>query len=137
METTATGILPIIVAIGLFMFGGVFFWFGARLFLKGGDTTARTIAAMACAVGAVPLLAGAVAILTNSPRFIGIPLILAVLMVLSFSIWLIALVDCATEEPSTGNDKIVWILIILFLQVIGAVPYLALRQPQRLSAQHP
>lgn len=58
-----------------------------------------------------------------------------VLGILSFIIWLWALIDCATKESSEGNDKIVWILIIVFLQIFGAILYFAIRRPQRNREQ--
>jgi hypothetical protein len=41
------------------------------------------------------------------------------------------LVDCATKESDEGNTKIVWILIIVFTHIIGAVVYYFVRRPQR------
>lgn len=46
--------------------------------------------------------------------------------------WLWMLIDCATREPSEGNDKIVWILIIVFTTWIGALIYYAFRRPARI-----
>ena len=51
--------------------------------------------------------------------------------VMVFWIWMI--VECATKEPSQGNDKIVWILIIVFTQLIGALIYYFVRRPQRIA----
>jgi hypothetical protein len=45
--------------------------------------------------------------------------------------WLWMLVECATRESSVGNTKIVWILIILFASVFGALLYWFLRRPRR------
>ena len=42
------------------------------------------------------------------------------------------LIDCIQNEPSEGNDKIVWLLVILLLQWIGAVIYFLVRRPQRM-----
>ena len=42
------------------------------------------------------------------------------------------LVDCASNEPSEGNDKIVWILVILFTFFIGAAIYYLVRRPERM-----
>ncbi len=50
---------------------------------------------------------------------------------LVFWIWMI--VDCATNEPSEGNDKIVWILIIVLTQIIGALIYYFVRRPKRIA----
>lgn len=50
---------------------------------------------------------------------------------LVFWVWMI--VDCATKEPSQGNDKIVWILVIIFTNWIGALIYYFVRRPQRIA----
>jgi hypothetical protein len=47
-------------------------------------------------------------------------------------LWVWAIIDCASHEPSAGNDKIVWLLVIIFLHVIGAGLYLLVRRPQRI-----
>ena len=54
-----------------------------------------------------------------------------VLIILTECLWLFALVDCALNESSEGNDKIVWVIIIIFTNAIGAIIYLAARRPQR------
>ena len=54
---------------------------------------------------------------------------LVALAATAFWIWMI--VDCATKEPSQGNDKIMWILIIIFTHWIGALIYFFVRRPQR------
>lgn len=46
-------------------------------------------------------------------------------------LWIWMIVDCATNEPSEGNDKIVWILVIVFTHWIGALIYLIVRRPER------
>ena len=48
-------------------------------------------------------------------------------------LWVWMLVDCATKEPSEGNDKIVWILVIVLTHFIGALIYLLARRPQRIQ----
>ncbi|MFG6100033.1 PLD nuclease N-terminal domain-containing protein [Leptothoe sp. ISB3NOV94-8A] len=45
--------------------------------------------------------------------------------------WLWVLIDCATQEASEGNTKIVWTIIILFLNFVGALIYVFVRRPQR------
>jgi hypothetical protein len=42
------------------------------------------------------------------------------------------LVDCAMNEPSEGNDKIVWILIVVLLSWLGALLYFFIRRPERI-----
>ncbi len=48
--------------------------------------------------------------------------------------WIWVLIDCVTKESSEGNDRIVWLLIILFAPVIGAVLYYFVRRPERIKA---
>ena len=48
-------------------------------------------------------------------------------------LWIWMIIDCATKEPSEGNDKIVWILVIVFLHWIGALIYLLVRRPKRIQ----
>ena len=46
--------------------------------------------------------------------------------------WIWMLVDCATKEPDQGNDKIVWMLVIIFTHVLGALIYFLIRRPERI-----
>ena len=48
-------------------------------------------------------------------------------------LWVWMLIDCATKEPSEGNDKIIWMLVILFTHLIGALIYYFVRRPQRIQ----
>lgn len=60
-------------------------------------------------------------------------LLFLLLFVAGTILWIWVLVDCATKEPSEGNDKIIWILVILLGQLIGALIYLFIRRPQRIQ----
>ncbi len=53
------------------------------------------------------------------------------LAALGFTLWLLMLIDCVSNEPSTGNDKLIWVLVIVLAQWIGALVYLLVRRPQR------
>jgi len=55
------------------------------------------------------------------------------IIVPAFGFWIWMLVDCATNEPSTGNDKLIWILIILLAHVFGALIYYFSRRPKRIA----
>jgi hypothetical protein len=63
------------------------------------------------------------------PFLILIPILLIGLAFFVFWLWM--LIDCATKEPSQGNDKLIWILIIVFTHWIGALIYFLVRRPQR------
>jgi hypothetical protein len=47
-------------------------------------------------------------------------------------LWIWMIVDCATKEPSEGNDKLIWILIIVLTHWVGALIYLLVRRPKRI-----
>ncbi len=55
-------------------------------------------------------------------------------LLLGFAFWIWMLVDCATKESRGGNDKIVWILIIVFAHIVGAaIYYFVRRRPRRFA----
>lgn len=60
--------------------------------------------------------------------FFGLIFIFCILC-LAFWIWM--LVDCVSNEPSQGNDKVVWVLIIALTGAIGAAIYYFVRRPER------
>lgn len=49
----------------------------------------------------------------------------------AFWIWMI--IEVATKEPENGNDKIVWILVVVLVGVIGAAVYYFVRRPERMK----
>jgi hypothetical protein len=52
--------------------------------------------------------------------------------ILSTIFWIWMIIDCATNEPSEGNEKIIWILVIVLVGVIGAIVYYFVRRPERI-----
>jgi sterol desaturase/sphingolipid hydroxylase (fatty acid hydroxylase superfamily) len=54
-----------------------------------------------------------------------------VIGILGTLFWIWMLIDCATQEPSEGNDKVIWILVIIFTHFIGALIYYFIRRPER------
>ncbi len=61
--------------------------------------------------------------------FFLVPLVVALIATV-FWIWM--LIDCLTQEPSEGNDKLVWTLVIIFTHGVGALIYLLVRRPERI-----
>jgi len=47
------------------------------------------------------------------------------------ALWVWMIIDCAKNEKSEGNDKVVWILVIVLAGWIGALVYLFARRPAR------
>ena len=52
------------------------------------------------------------------------------LSALAFWIWM--LVDCIQHESSEGNDKIVWVIVIVATKLIGAIVYYFARRTKRM-----
>ena len=75
------------------------------------------------------MIADATPLVVLLPFLIFIPLMLLALALMVFWVWM--LVDCATKEPSAGNEKIIWILVIIFTHWIGALIYFLVRRRQR------
>ena len=69
----------------------------------------------------------------NEPGLISmaLPFGLVVLALAGFGFWLWMLVECVMKEPSEGNDKLIWVLIILLANVIGTMIYFIFRRPKR------
>lgn len=60
-------------------------------------------------------------------------LVVLVLGVGGTILWIWMIVDCATKEKSEGNDKLIWILVIVLTHWIGALIYLLVRRPKRIQ----
>lgn len=54
------------------------------------------------------------------------------LVIIGTIFWIWMLVDCAMKESNQGNDKLTWVLVILFTHWIGAMIYFFVRRPQRI-----
>jgi Phospholipase_D-nuclease N-terminal len=48
----------------------------------------------------------------------------------AFMIWMI--VDCALYESRVGNERLIWVIITVFLPYVGAVVYYVFRRPVRI-----
>ena len=46
-------------------------------------------------------------------------------------LWIWTLIDCIKNEPTEGNERIVWVVVIAVTHWIGALIYLIVRRPQR------
>ena len=55
-----------------------------------------------------------------------------ILLIPLFTLWMS--IDCAVYERSQDSDKIVWILIILFVPILGPLAYLFIRKFRREDA---
>jgi hypothetical protein len=73
----------------------------------------------------------------NTFAFVGVPgateLLLIIIILLPSVFWIWSIIDCATKEPSEGNDKIIWILVIVLLNWLGSLIYCIARRPKRIQ----
>jgi len=53
--------------------------------------------------------------------------------ILCFVFWIWMLIDCLKYEPSTGNDKVIWAIVIVLLSALGALLYYLIRRPERIK----
>jgi hypothetical protein len=65
--------------------------------------------------------------------FGGFAIIAFVVAIVSTIIWIWALVDCLQNPRLEGTEKLVWVLVILFLQVLGATIYPAVGRQSGIS----
>ena len=49
---------------------------------------------------------------------------------LAFWIWM--LVDCIQNESKEGNDRLVWVILIIATKLLGAIVYYFARRSKRL-----
>ena len=77
----------------------------------------------------------------ETPALIGVLLGIAPILfaILVFSYWISALVDMLKNTAIQGSDKIVWTLVIIFLNILGAIIYffVAPRPKLRLNLSAP
>ena len=59
-------------------------------------------------------------------------ILIALIFLLGPVLWIAALVSCIKNESSTGNTNVVWVVIIVGLQSLGALAYFLIRRPQRI-----
>ena len=91
----------------------------------------RYVVAVAVASGAGILATLALGTLEIIPAQASGPLLIMEFGLIATIFWVWMLAECATKESSLGNDKIVWVMIILLTNVLGAALYYFLRRPQR------
>ena len=61
---------------------------------------------------------------------IGVSMLMGLLL---FAFWIWMLIDCVSNEPSEGNDKLIWILVIVLTSWLGAAIYYFVRRPKRMA----
>ena len=132
VEVTSSNINGLAVLIASVYFGvsALLVIGGALIYRRSDDKTVRAIVGAAIVGGLVLILTGVIGPVLDTQAVL--PLILLEIGLLGTFFWAAMLVDCATREPNQGNDKLVWVIIIVFTSLIGAALYFFIRRPQRL-----
>ena len=52
--------------------------------------------------------------------------------ILAFAIWVYALIDILRSKFVDSTHKLIWILVVIFIPVLGAVLYLFIGKKQKL-----
>ena len=60
--------------------------------------------------------------------------VIGALALAAFVFWIWMLIDCAMNRSIDGTMKIVWILLILFLHLLGALIYFFVGRPRAVGA---
>ena len=132
VEVTSSNINGLAVLIASVYFGvsALLVIGGALIYRRSDDKTVRAIVGTAIVGGLVLILTGVIGPVLNTQ--VVLPFILLEIGLLGTFLWAAILVDCVTREPNQGNDKLVWVIIIVFTSLIGAALYFFIRRPQRL-----
>jgi uncharacterized membrane protein len=65
---------------------------------------------------------------------IGIAELVIILLLLAGIPWLIALIDILRSD-FTGNDKLIWLLVIIFIPFIGPIVYFIVGRKQKIRTK--
>ncbi len=65
--------------------------------------------------------------------FGGFAAIAFLLAIVTTVFWIWMLIDCLMNPRLQGTEKLVWVLVILFLHVLGAIIYFVVGRQQRIS----
>lgn len=64
----------------------------------------------------------------------GMMIVTALLGLIGLIVWIWALIDAIGNPALSGNEKLIWILVIIFLNVLGAILYLLIGRGGRTAA---
>ncbi len=66
--------------------------------------------------------------------FAGLGSTALILLAIASIFWIWALIDCATSRNLQPTEKVVWLLVIFFLHLLGAIVYAVAGRTRRLIA---
>jgi hypothetical protein len=65
--------------------------------------------------------------------FGGFAAIVLLLVIVTSVFWIWMLIDCLQNPRLPPTEKLIWVLVIFFLHVLGAIIYFAIGRQQRLG----
>ena len=66
------------------------------------------------------------------PPLARIELIMLVFGMATLVLWLYALIDTLRSDFNTGTEKLIWLLVVLFLSFLGSLMYLTIGRKKRI-----
>lgn len=138
ISIAAVVILSLVILLSLaLVVGGIVF------FLRSSGAKNRLAVSTVLLVGglviALTLGLGTAEIIGNSAASgllvaeVALGLLVAEVALLAAAFWVWMLVECAVKEADYGNNKLTWVVIIVFTNIVGAALYFFVRRPQRLA----
>ena len=132
-SSSGIGVVELAIALGVIVLTVALVVGSVVVYRRTNEAVERRAGAVVVAGGLLILVTIVLAGVVPAAASVMWPLVFIELGLLGTAFWLWMLIDCAINEPNGGNDKLIWVLIILFLQVLGAALYLLARRPQRLA----
>ncbi|GCE05304.1 PLD nuclease N-terminal domain-containing protein [Dictyobacter aurantiacus] len=62
---------------------------------------------------------------------------IGIVVLLGSVFWIWMIIDCIKYERPDSNDKIIWVLVILFTHLVGAIIYFFMRRQPRIRQGQP
>jgi membrane-bound metal-dependent hydrolase YbcI (DUF457 family) len=60
--------------------------------------------------------------------------LIGIIALAAFAFWLWMLIDVITKCPSADNKKLLWVLLVVFLHLLGAILYYFIQRPKNPPA---
>ncbi len=65
-----------------------------------------------------------------------LPYLILIGTMLALLFWMWTIYDCATKETAAGDEKNIWLFILIFVPLLGSIVYYLVRIPNREQEQY-